>query len=185
MSVPLRGRLRALPAAAGLVALIALTGLATGALSATDAAWTDRTVVAAGVSSGSWQAPVTVGCTAMTAAGQPLAGGSCTVASIRYEEWGSPGSRMRGYYVALSSNAGNGFIRFTIDLSAASGPSSDFSWSRAGLTNNAQAIPVRGWSCNQLPVLTADTPSNWGWNASSSIYFQVSETRSGSGTSCS
>lgn len=185
MSAVARRRGRLSLAAAALAAVAGGALLASLAVSATEAAWTDRVAASASVSSGSWQSPATLGCVAMTAAGQPLPGGFCTVASIRYEEWGLPGERMRGYYVALSSNAGSGFIRFTIDLSTGTGPVSDFSWAHAALAGNGQVTPLHGWNCTQLPVLSADTPTNWGWGTGSSVYFQVSERRSGSGTSCS
>lgn len=162
--------------------LVAGAGVA-GSIGDTSAAWTDSTSASVVATGGSWVPASAIGCTAMNPNGTPKTGGRCSVASVQLQgEWGNPGARTRGYSVVFNSNAGGGYIQFTIDLSAAGGP---FSWSTAGLVAPAlQAIPSNGWSCAQLPMLTAKTPTNWGWAQSSSIYFQVTEDRSFMGAVC-
>ncbi|KZE90721.1 hypothetical protein [Microbacterium sp. TNHR37B] len=175
-------RLRMTALLIALGSLVAGAGVA-GSIGDTSAAWTDSTSASVVATGGSWVPASAIGCTAMNPNGTPKPGGRCSVTSIQLQgEWGNPGARTRGYSVVFNSNAGGGYIQFTIDLSTAGGP---FSWATAGLVAPAQqAIPDNGWSCAQLPMLTAKTPTNWGWGQSSSIYFQVTEDRSSTGAVC-
>ena len=179
------GRFRRLLVAATLVAALGAAGAVTG-IRATESAWTARTYVSAVATGGTWSVPVTVGCVAMRPNGQPKQGGRCSVTSVVVDgEWGTVGERMRNYVVTFNSNAQDGYIQFTIDLSKATG-SSAFSWSTAGLTaDSTQVTPNNGWTCANLPALTGKTPTNWGWGASSSIYFQIAEKRSSQPVKCS
>ncbi len=117
----------------------------------------------------------------MTANGTPKAGGSCSVTSVTVSaEWGNVGSRMRNYSVQFNSNAAEGYIQFTVDLSQGS-----FAWTSAGLVAPSQQVaPNDGWTCGQLPTLTGKTPTNWGWGANSAIFFQIAEDRTSTSTAC-
>lgn len=171
-------------ATAVVAVLLAVGGIGVaGAVQDTQAAWTDRTYVSAVATGGSWVAPTTYGCTAMNANGTEKNGGRCTVTSVTANEWGTAPDRQRGYTVTFNTNAGNGYVQFSISL-AVSGVSSNFSWSNAGVLDNGQVIPNNGWTCAQLPTLTGKTPTNWGWGSSSQIYFQVTENRSSATVTC-
>ncbi|CAI9392280.1 hypothetical protein [Microbacterium sp. T2.11-28] len=179
-----RVRLRARVAAVAAALLIVVgAGAAAGAVQDTHAAWNDKSFASAVATGGTWSAPTSYGCTAMNADGSVKNGGRCTVTSVTADEWGTAPNRQRGYTVGFNTNAGNGYVQFTISLAVA-GASSNFSWSTAGLVGNGQAIPTNGWTCAQLPTLTAKTPTNWGWGSSSQIYFQVVENRSSTAVSC-
>ena len=179
-----RGRLRTRVAAVAAALLIVVgVGAATGVVQDTQAAWTDTSYASAVATGGTWAAPTTFGCTAMNADGSVKNGGRCSVTSVTADEWGTAPNRQRGYNVVFNTNAGNGYVQFTINL-AVSGASSNFSWSSAGLVENGHATPTNGWTCAQLPTLTAKTPTNWGWGSSSQIYFQVVEKRSSTAVSC-
>ncbi|WP_293782312.1 hypothetical protein [uncultured Aeromicrobium sp.] len=158
-----------------LLAALLATAAAIGATTPTQAGWTDRSMTGAATTAGTWPSAAAPGCSAMTSDGRPRPDGTCVVTAVRYDEWGEPGSRTRNYYVTMDSNAGAGFIRFTVDLSAGEGSGSDFGWTTANLVPGGQASPVLGWTCSQLPMLTADTPTGWGWGVGSTIYFQVAE----------
>lgn len=171
------------------VALATILGIvgvatATAGVEHTQSAWTDTTYTSAVATAGTWSVPVSVGCTAMNANGTPKNGGFCEVLSVAVDqEWGTPGNRMRGYNVRLRSNAQDGYIQFTIDLSSAG--SADFSWATAGLTaGSSHVTPNSGWTCADLPKLTGKTPTNWGWGPNSAIYFQITENRSSQAVNC-
>lgn len=157
---------------------------ATAGVQPTQSAWTDRTIVSAVATGGKWSVPVSVGCVAMDADGTPKNGGYCEIAGLTVDqEWGDIGSRTRNYTLKLRSNAGSGYIQFTVDLSKAG--TSGFAWSTAGLTSNStQVIPNSGWTCAKLPTLTGKTPTNWGWGPGSSIFFQITENRSSQAVNC-
>lgn len=178
--IRVRARLAAVAAA---LLIVVGAGAAIGAVQDTQAAWNDASYASAVATGGSWATPATVGCTAMNANGTVKNGGRCTVTSVTADEWGTAPDRQRGYTVTFNTNAGNGYVQFTIDLAVA-GVSSNFSWSTAGLVGNGQATPSNGWTCAALPTLTAKTPTNWGWGSSSQIYFQVVENRSSTTVSC-
>lgn len=158
-----------------LVVLLALLILAP-ALPVTVSAWNDRTLTVASVTAGSWSPAPEAGCTAMTSAGQELEGGWCSISAVHYSESGSHGQRTRNYHVVTDSNAGAGFIRLHLDLSAATGPSSSFSWSNAGL-GHGHITPSPGWSCSSLPWVGGDTASGGNWGLQSSIEFHINEDR--------
>lgn len=178
-------RFRRLVVAAALVAALGVAGAVTG-IRATESAWTDRTYVSAVATGGTWSVPVTVGCVAMNPNGEPKPGGRCSVTSVTVEaEWGTNGSRMRNYTAYFNSNAQDGYVQFTIDLSTATG-SGPFSWATAGLTaGSSQVIPASGWTCASLPTLKGKTPTGWGWGPNSSIFFQITENRSTQPVKCS
>jgi hypothetical protein len=169
-----------------MAAILGIAGVtaATAGVQATKAAWNDRTYVSAVATGGTWSAPVAVGCVAMQANGTPKSDGYCKVAGVSVDqEWGDPGNRSRNYSVKLDSNAGSGYIQFTVDLSQAG--ASSFSWSTAGLAaGSSQVTPNNGWTCAKLPSLTGKTPTNWGWGATSSIYFQITENRNSHPVTC-
>jgi hypothetical protein len=169
-----------------MAAILGIAGVtaATAGVQATQAAWNDRTYVSAVATGGTWSVPVAVGCVAMEANGTPKSGGYCQVAGVTVDqEWGDRGNRNRNYSVKLNSNAGSGYIQFTVDLSKAG--ASGFSWSTAGLAaGSSQVTPNNGWTCAKLPTLTGKTPTNWGWGATSSIYFQITENRNSQPVTC-
>lgn len=176
-----RRRWSTLLAAALLV--VGIVGVGT-AVDATQSAWTDKTYASAVATGGTWVTPDTVGCKAMNANGTAKAGGYCSVTSVSVQaEWGTAGDRTRNYSVTFNSNAAEGYIQFTVDLSVSGGA---FTWTNAGLVAPTQQVtPTNGWTCAKLPILTGKTPTNWGWGASSSIYFQVTENRSSTAVTCS
>ena len=178
------GPTRALALAAGLVLAMGIAGTVSG-IRPTQSAWTDHAHVSAVAAAGTWATPATTGCVAMNANGTPKTGGSCHVTSIVVSaQWGANGERMRNYDVTFASNAQEGYIQFTVDLSAA-GPGG-FSWATAGLTaGSSHVTPTNGWTCAQLPILTGKTPTNWGWGAASSIFFQIAEDRASQAVKCS
>lgn len=177
--------MRLAPVAAALVLAVGLVGAAVG-IQPTQSAWSDRTIVSAVATGGSWSAPVTIGCVAMNADGTPKSNGRCVVTAVAVEnEWGDPGQRMRNYRVRLNSNAQEGYVQFTVDLSQGNG-AAGFSWTNAGLTaGSSQVTPNNGWTCASLPTLTGRTPTNWGWDSNSSIFFQITEDRSSQAVKCS
>lgn len=177
--------MRLLPIVAALVLALGLAGAAAG-IQPTQSAWNDQAYVSAVATGGTWQTPVSVGCVAMNANGTPKTGGRCVVTAVAVEnEWGDPGQRMRNYRVRLNSNAQDGYVQFTVDLSQGGG-AAGFSWTNAGLTaGSSQVTPNNGWTCASLPTLTGKTPTNWGWDSNSSIFFQITEARSSQAVKCS
>lgn len=175
-----RTRLGALVAA---LLIVAASAGAASAVGVTESAWTDRAYASAVATGGTWSTGSTMGCVAMNANGTVKAGGTCSVVSVTVgAQWGDQGHRTRNYTVSFNTNAGDGYIQFTVNLAAGSGP---FAWGNAGLVApSQQAIPNNGWTCSQLPTLTAKTPTNWGWGSNSSIFFQVTEDRSSTSTVC-
>lgn len=163
---------------AGLLAITAPIGIlavTTGA-EQTRAAWTDRVVVAAPVTAGTWAS--------CTAEGQDGRSWPCTITRIEHDSWGTPGNRTRGYTIAFSAPP-NGqsakWITFTADLSTSvlrNGAADGFSWAGARIVQNGQVDPATGWSCADLPILTARTRE---WQTQT-IYLQVRE--GGQSSSC-
>lgn len=178
-----RVRARLVGVVAALVLIVGVAAAA-GAVQPTQAAWTDKTYASAVATGGTWAAPVSYGCTAMNADGSVKNGGRCAVTAVTANEWGTAPSRTRGYTVTFDTNAGNGYVQFTINLNV-SGVASNFTWSTAGVSGGGQVITNNGWTCAQLPTLTGKTPTNWGWGSASQIYFQVAENRASAGVACS
>ncbi len=162
---------------------VAASASAVSVVGVTESAWTDRTHVSAVATGGTWSTSPTIGCVAMNADGSPKAGGTCTVTGVSVDaQWGEAGNRTRNYKVRFNTNAAEGYIQFTVNLAAGTGP---FSWGNAGIVAPAQQVtPNNGWTCAQLPIVTGKTPTNWGWGAGSSIFFQVTENRASTNTVC-
>ncbi|MET0297271.1 MAG: hypothetical protein ABW024_07715 [Microbacterium sp.] len=160
-------------------ALVLVTGLGAAAASVapTQSAWTDPTSATAAVSAGEWSAPQSYGCVAMNANGTVKQGGTCTVTSLVFDQYGSDALHYRNYYVGVESNAGTGYVQLTLDLSAASvrwnTGTGTWKWGNAA-TTGGEFSPTS--SCASLPTMTANTPTMW--ISSRSFYFQVVDNRS-------
>lgn len=156
---------------AGLLAITASIGILAVAAGAeqTRSAWTDRVVVASPVTAGTW-----ANC---TAEGQDGSSWPCTITRIEHDSWGTPGDRTRGYTITFSappSGQNAKWITFTADLSTSvprNGAADGFSWAGARIVQNDHIDPAAGWTCADLPLLTART-REWQTQA---IYLQVRE----------
>lgn len=175
-------RTRTLSVLALLITLVTGAGAASS-VALTESAWTDKTYATAVATGGTWSKSPTLGCVAMNANGTPRAGGHCTITSVTVgAQWGDPGNRTRNYTLRFDTNAADGYIQFTVNLAAGTGA---FSWGNAGLVAPSQQVtPDNAWSCSQLPILSGKTPTNWGWGANSSIFFQIAENRRSASTVC-
>lgn len=173
---PARPRLgrRALAALLALVGVVALGGAAVGVVAPTQAAWSDRTYTSATVTAGTWATAKNT-CTALNQGGRPV---PCTVKSIRYEGWGTPGSQTRNYYIEFTAPAAKS-ITFSVDLSTATGNGGSFAWTKAGVGSAAQFTPTGGWTCDTLPIVTGKAFDWYG-----TVYFPVYEDRSAQPVMC-
>ncbi|GEK86841.1 hypothetical protein [Microbacterium aerolatum] len=174
-----RGRFSALAAALALL-LVGTIGAASGGrgpVEQTSAAWTDTTHAAAAVTSGTWVVAPTNACTAYGNDGRVLTG--CTVTSITFTGWGSPGNQIRNYYINLQTPAGARSVAFDVDLSTATGSGRTWSWKNARIPAGAQFTARDGWTCGELPRVRG-TGADWQTIA---IYFQVAEA-GGASTVC-
>ena len=132
-------------ALAAVAALLAVAGIA-GAVSPTQASWTDRTHATASVTAGTWTTPTAANtCVAWADAAkkQPT---SCTIGQITASPWGNG---PRDYQVYWSTGVKPYWVEFTVDLSTATlknGVKEDPAWSWTGATvraSGAQFTPVR------------------------------------------
>lgn len=180
---PLRSRLTSLVMA---LALVGGIGLASTSVAPTHSAWTDTTFTSAAVTSGDWaapQPPTTYGCVAMNADGTVMKGGTCTVTALVYDGWGDNSQHFRNYYVDVTSNAGSGYVKLTLDLSKgkARNDSSTGTWKwNNAATTGGEITPTS--ACSALPTLEANTPSMW--QASRTFYFPVTDKRAGGSATC-
>lgn len=179
----LRSRLVAIVAA---LLLVAGVGVGAAALAPTQSAWTDASFGTAAVTSGDWDAPppaTTYGCVAMNADGTVMKGGTCKVTSLVYDEWGDNSQHSRNYYVGVDSNAGNGYVRLTLDLSAGTLRNNTgvgtWKWNNAA-TTGGEITPTS--ACSALPTLVADSPTMW--QTSRSFYFSVVDKRPNGSVTC-
>jgi hypothetical protein len=149
--------------------------------SATDAAWTDRAHASAAVSAGTWAvAPRANTCVALNGGGNAV--GSCTVTSVRYEEWGTAGNHTRNYYMtfAVSDPSPTKSIRVDVDLSTATGTATgtgSWNWANAATLTSGQVTPTS--TCAGLPRLQGETISGWDWAGGPAVYFSATDNRSG------
>lgn len=130
-------------------------------------------------------AGATVGCQVVDGQGNPT-GASCTITDLHVgDSWGTVGSRVANFYVSFSATGVNGDnrVQFTADLSTATGLPSGWTWSTSGTATGTNITPVAGYTCSQLPILTAQTSPGWG--SYTGVYFAVYENRSGQTVSCS
>lgn len=180
-------RMRLLSSALAAVLLVGFGGFALSA-APTQSAWTDNVHASAAVTSGEWSAPVTIGCVAMNAKGNPKRNGTCTVTSITYEGWGNSTTRNRNYYITISSNAGqNGFVELTVDLRTATktNDSAPGTWRWASSATLGGNLDVTS-ACSSLPILTAETPAGWGANGTYYLPLTDNKSAASSGSiSCS
>ncbi|MEU1973294.1 SipW-dependent-type signal peptide-containing protein [Microbacterium sp. NPDC019599] len=158
----------------GIVMLMAGMWAASTVVQPTSAAWTDKTHTSATVTAGTWSSAKNT-CTAVDAAGKPM---PCAVTGLRYDEWGTPGNRVRNYYITTSA-VGARHLDFSVDLSTASGAGGSFAWTNAGVATGAQFTPTNGWTCAKLPLVTGKTPE-WFTNP----FFTVYENKTGQSVMC-
>lgn len=162
-------------------ALLGVGSFATAATSATDAAWTDRAHASAAVSAGTWAvAPVGSTCVALNNGGNAV--GTCTVKSIRYEEWGTAGNHTRNYYLSftVSDPSPTKSIRVDVNLSSATGTTTGtgtWSWATAATLPSGQFTPSS--TCASLPRLQGVTISGWDWSTSPHVFFSATDNRAG------
>ncbi|MET0735248.1 MAG: hypothetical protein ABWY55_06360 [Microbacterium sp.] len=152
-----------LVAAAAALSLVAVP-VAAASVSATESAWTDRTLVSATVAAGTWVvAPTTptTGCVAMGSNGQPISGGTCAITGVSFVQWSDGTNTVRDYTISVTMSPGAVYASITADLSTAAG-SGAWSWAKAATIATGQFTPVAGYTCSELPVLRANGPSNWG-----------------------
>ena len=164
-----------------LIAVLAVVGAAltvsTGAAH-TQAAWTDRVYSQATVTAGTWVVPPTGNtCTAVNQGGNAV---KCTVTSITYEMWGTPGDQNRNYYINVNAPAAKS-VSFSVDLSTATGPAGTWSWTNAGIGSAAQFTGTGGWTCGSLPRVTGKA-TDW---LTTTIYFPAYESKTGKSVMCS
>lgn len=167
---------RVAPLAAILVFLIGL-GAAVASAAPTRSAWTDASFSSVAVTAGEWAAPVSYGCVAMNANGGVKEGGTCKVTGVVFDQWGDDSQHHRNYYVSVDSNAGSGFVRLTLDLSAATMRldlgTGTWKWGNAA-TTGGELGPSS--ACSALPTLVADSPVMW--SSSRSFYLQATDNKS-------
>lgn len=173
-----RRRPKTLTLLAALLAVIGLFGVS-GAVSSTQAAWSDRVNVAAKVTAGTWLSPNTCIAWADAEKKQPL---SCAIAKITMKPWGN-GPRDYRVYFTTQTQAPTPtpkqayWVQFTVDLSSATledgtqiSPADKAAWSWSGATvvaAGAQFTPV-GWTCTDLPFVRGQSLA-WGTDS----YFVV------------
>lgn len=162
------------------LAAVAVLGVGFGAsaMSATQAAWTDRTYVTAVATAGTW---ATTGntCIAYTSSNQVLAG--CRVTAVRYESWGAIGDRTRNYYVDFSAPSGTVYVTFDIGLGTATGgDATAMTWQNAAVGANPQFTARGGWTCSQLPRVQGRSLD---WHTQT-VYFAVHENKANKSTYC-
>ncbi len=159
-----------------LLAVFAGIGAAALVLTPTQSAWADRNYASAAVTAGDWSAPVAYGCIAMNADGTVMAGGTCRVTSVVFDQWGDDSQHWRNYYVSVDSNAGRGYVQLTLDLAAATmrADSGVGTWKwGSNATTGGELTPTS--ACAAMPTLVANSPTMWG--SSRTFYFASVDNR--------
>lgn len=167
-------------AVAAAIALVIGAGAVAVTVVGTQAAWTDRVVVGAGVTSGEWAAPVTNTCNAWDQNGNVV---KCAVKGITFSTWQeSPTRRARNYSIQFDAPNAKKIV-FSVDLTTATttspAESPAWSWSNVGISSDAQFKPVDGWTCAGLPKINGQA-NDWSTN----VYFHAYENRAISSGMC-
>lgn len=125
---------------------------AQGSVSTTTAAWTDRTVVTATVTSASaWLSPF-AGNTCKAYSSPSASPTSCAITAIRYEEINGTSGH---FYISTNAPGGSHHVDVDVDLKKATGlPRTWTSWTAAGLLPGSHVTPDPAWTCSSLPRLT-------------------------------
>lgn len=112
----------------------------------------------------SYTPPVVPGCVVVDGAGNPAPGFTCRITKLTADVWGPTGSRSANYYAWFSATGVNGDlrIRFTVDLSTATGIPTDWRWATAAQTTQGNVTTLPGYACGEQPVLRAETQPGWG-----------------------
>ncbi|WP_303708641.1 MULTISPECIES: hypothetical protein [Microbacterium] len=126
--------------------------VAQGSVSTTTAAWTDRTVVTATVTSASaWLSPF-AGNTCKAYSSPSAAPTSCVITAIRYEEISDTSGH---FYISTNAPGGSHHVDVDVDLKKATGlPRTWTSWTAAGVLPGSHVTPDPAWTCSSLPRLT-------------------------------
>ena len=126
--------------------------VAQGSVSTTTAAWTDRTVVTATVTSASaWLSPF-AGNTCKAYSSPSAAPTSCAITAIRYEEISGTSGH---FYISTNAPGGSHHVDVDVDLKKATGlPRTWTSWTAAGVLTGSHVTPDPAWTCSSLPRLT-------------------------------
>ncbi len=126
--------------------------VAQGSVSTTTAAWTDRTVVTATVTSAStWLSPF-AGNTCKAYSSPSAAPTSCAITAIRYEEISDTSGH---FYISTNAPGGSHHVDVDVDLKKATGlPRTWTSWTAAGVLPGSHVTPDPAWTCSSLPRLT-------------------------------
>lgn len=145
---------------AGVAVAMALVFLSVtqGSVSTTSAAWTDRTVVTATVTSAStWLSPFT-GNSCKAYSSPSAAPTTCAITAIRYEEISDTSGH---FYISTNAPGGSHHVDVDVDLKRATGlPRTWTSWAEAGVLPGSHVTPDRAWTCSTLPRLTGRS-LNW------------------------
>ncbi|PMC02549.1 hypothetical protein CJ226_14235 [Microbacterium sp. UMB0228] len=125
---------------------------AQGSVSTTTAAWTDRTVVTATVTSASaWLSPF-AGNTCKAYSSPSASPTSCAITAIRYEEINGTSGH---FYISTNAPGGSHHVDVDVDLKKATGlPRTWTSWAAAGVLPGSHVTPDPAWMCSSLPRLT-------------------------------
>lgn len=125
---------------------------AQGSVSTTTAAWTDRTVVTATVTSASaWLSPF-AGNTCKAYSSPSASPTSCAITAIRYEEINGTSGH---FYISTNAPGGSHHVDVDVDLKKATGlPRTWTSWTAAGVLPGSHVTPDPAWTCSSLPRLT-------------------------------
>lgn len=157
-------RFRPLLALGLIAALLGGVGVV-AAVSATQAAWSDRSHASAVASAGTWATTPTApapGCTVVTTKdGKAVPGATCGIGGTSINQWSDGSSTVRDYYITVNSSvSGPGIVqKVVIDLSKIAGGGA-WTWGSSVIVPSGNFTLTS--SCALLPTVSATLPENQG-----------------------